>query len=206
MQKNQSKLMQIISWLTPTGIDIVWYLSIAVLLLVVSNADFFRTFLFAPEGFDLRESVLTATDDFLQQFLGENARNIVVIVFWGMVGLIVYIFVWLSMNFSTELGNDLALTKYVHPRGVDMHSPLRDFISKSIFRLSVGLVLIFYTVILVSVLLPLSAGYFEVAVEKFVSLQSVTHGLLGFGVSLMALHFFTVLIRLMTLRKRVFGE
>lgn len=207
MRKSSSRFYQIMAWLLPTSIGLSVYFVVAVSLALSSLSSSLRELLFTPNDFNFSDSILTTINDMLSRLVGDlAARNIVVAVFWGMVGLLVYIFVWLGINYSTELGNDLAYTKYVHPKGVDVSSPLKDFLSKSLFRLCSGLVLFIYALTLVGVLLPLAGGLYYQSGELFFSISSITHILSATAITFVSLHVLIILVRLITLRKRIFGE
>ncbi|MEK7602864.1 MAG: hypothetical protein AAB459_01290 [Patescibacteria group bacterium] len=207
MPKSSTKFYQILAWLLPTGIGLFTYTVSTILLAFSSLSSYVRELLFTPKDFNFSDSVLTTINDMLSQLVGDlAARNLVVVVFWGMIGLMVYIFVWLGINFSTEFGNDLAYTKYLHPKGVDVSSPLRNFLSKAIFRFCSGIVLFIYTLTLVGVLIPLAGGLFYQAGELFFSISALVHILMGSGITFIGLHTLIIFVRLLTLRKRIFGE
>jgi len=207
MRKTSSKFYQMLAWLLPTGAGMFTYALATIILALSSLSDYVRNLLLTPSNFNFSDSVLTTINDMLSQLIGDlAARNLVVVVFWGIIGLLVYIFVWLGINFSTELGNDLAYTKYVHPKGVDVSSPLRDFLSKSLFRACSGIVLFFYALTMVGVLIPLASGLFYQAGELFFSIASLLHILMAVGITIISLHTLIIFVRLVTLRKRIFGE
>ena len=194
----------ILSWLAPTASELVWYLFLSGLTLVLSSLAFFRTFVYAPSEFTLKELTLGTVSGLLERYVGNQiTRSGVVIIFWGMVGLLVYMSIWLLMNFSDELGNDLAITKYIHPRNVDTSSPLRDFLSKTFFRVAVFIFLLFYLNFFLSILLPTSIVFYRSAVSNWPQLRCFIDGGIGLSIQLIALHIFTVLIRLLFLRKQV---
>jgi succinate dehydrogenase hydrophobic anchor subunit len=107
------------------------------------------------------------------------------------------------MNFSNELSNDLAATKYVHPRNVDTKSPLHDLLSRTSFQVITFIVLAIYVNMLVSVLLPYSGGLYRAMFQAWPDLVLVKHFITGVLVQLFSLHFVIVLVRAMLLRKRI---
>jgi hypothetical protein len=140
------------------------------LTLAVSNAGFLRSFVFLPESFQLKSAILDSLNNLVTRLVGDQiARSAIVAIFWALVGLVVYLLIWLVLNFSGELGNDLAITKYVHPRNVDTHSPLRDFVSRVSFQFVTLCVFIFYINLVIGTLLPYFGGLFRTAINDWPS-------------------------------------
>ena len=206
MQNQKSKFMALLAWLLPSGSEWVIGTTFTFVTLAVSNSVLFRDIIFVPQDFQIKTAALDSLSTLIEAVFGDQiARSGVVAIFWALVGLFVYILIWLGLNFSNELGNDLAVTKYVHPRNIDTHSPLRDLISKIIFQVVALFVLIFYINLMVGTLLPYIGGMFKTAVEQWPSAISTKYAIYGLLVELLVLHVFVVLVRVLTLRKRVFG-
>jgi hypothetical protein len=207
MNLKNSSIGQLFSWLAPSPGEFTAYLSITILTLGLSVTELLRDFLYAPEDFNLVSFTLQSISDFIGSIAGQNlGSGVITAIFWGFIGLVVYLMVWLGINFSTELGNDLAITKYVHPRNVDTHSPLRDLISKTLFRLVTSIVLVIYLNILFGVLMPYVGGLYYSGGKAWPSIGSSKNFVVGVIIQLVAMHVLTVLVRFICLRKRVFGE
>lgn len=205
MPNKKDRLRSVVGWLTPSVSELVIYLFVAISTLFISNVSFVRDFIFAPSDFSLWTVILDSINSLLDRFVGEGtARTVVVIVFWALVGLLVYAVIWVLSNFSDELGNDLALTKYVHPRNVDTSSPLRDFISRTLFRIAIFVLLVFYAVIFWQALLPFCMDQFRQALGAWPTLESFKAALIGVAVQVITLHVFIVFARLLFLKKRIF--
>ena len=203
--KNQNTITSFFSWLLPTATELVAIIGFVIATLTVSNISFFSDFIFLPRDFHIKNQILDSINNLLVQVVGVNvARSAVVAIFWAFVGLLVYAAIWVILNFSDELGNDLAITKYVHPRNVDTQSPLRNFLSRISFQAGMLFVLIFYANMVVSVLLPYCAGLFRTTIRDWPTLQGFQYAILGFVTEMLVLHFLVILIRAFLLRKRVF--
>lgn len=205
MPNKKDRLMSFAGWLTPSVSELVIYLFVAISTLFISNVSFVRDFIYAPTDFSLWAIILDSINSLLDRFVGEGtARTVVVIVFWALVGLLVYSIIWIISNFSDELGNDLAMTKYVHPRNVDTTSPLRDFISRTLFRVAVLVLLVLYAVLFWQALLPFCMDQFRQALDAWPTLASFKAALIGIAAQVITLHIFVVFARLLFLKKRIF--
>lgn len=118
--------------------------------------------------------------------------------------MLVYVVLWLGQNFSTELSNDLAMTKYVHPRGADPVSPLRNFISLTIFRIVIFIILVFYLNLCVRVLLPLWFTQYRDVIQNWPKSEYFLDAALAAVSQIIMLHGIVVFARLLFLRKRLF--
>ncbi len=206
MRNQKDNLTSITAWLLPSGTELALLVGFSLLTVATHNTTFFRNVIFLPQNFQLKSAVLNSLSNLLQLLVGDHiARSAVVAIFWALVGLFVYILIWLTMNFSSELSNDLALTKWVHPRNIDTRSPLRNFLSRVSFQLVVLFFLIFYLNLIVGSLLPYIGGMFHIAIRDWPRPQAIKYALVGVVIEMVVLHVFVVLVRTVTLRKRVFG-
>jgi hypothetical protein len=203
----KSKIQQILLWLVPSSTEMIVFSSFVVLTIIASNASFLREFLYTPKDFNAIELVLTSINDLLQRFVGDTITSSgVVAIFWALVGLLVYLIIWVAMNFSTELDNDLAMTRYVHPAGVDTKQPLRSLVAKTIFRAGAIVVLVFYINVVVIALMPYFGGLFYEAGLVWFGTESLKLVVQGSVLMIISLHFFAVLVRAVVLRKRIFDR
>lgn len=205
MRNKQTRLRMALSWLAPSVSELVIYIFLSIVTLIVSNVSFVRDFIFVPQYFNFRDLVLGSVNSLLDRFIGVGAtRSAVVIIFWALVGLLVYALIWVLTSFSDELGNDLALTKYVHPRNVDTSSPLRQFLKRTIFRVMVLIVFVFYISAFWKAILPFSMQQYRIALDTWPKFASFKAGFIGMLVEVIALHAFVVFARLLFLKKRIF--
>ena len=206
MQNQKNKFVALLTWLLPSGSELIIASTFTIATLAISNSTVVRDLIFLPQDFQIKTAALDSLSRLIETVFGDQiARSGVVAIFWALVGLFVYILIWLGLNFSNELGNDLALTKYLHPRHVDTHSRLRDLISKVVFRAMALFILIFYVNLVMSTLLPYIGGMFRVTLQQWPSMISLKYLGLGVILEIVALHGLVVMIRAIILRKRVFG-
>ncbi|HSX44801.1 MAG TPA: hypothetical protein VLF39_01655 [Candidatus Saccharimonadales bacterium] len=203
---NRNKLLAIVSWLLPSGSGVIIYFLTSVLTLSLSNANYFRSFFDLPQNFHFKNALLDSINNLVQRFVGDHiARSAIVALFWALVGLLVYMVIWVMINYSDEIGNDLAVTKYMHPRNSDTRSPLRGLIVRIAFQVIALIILIIYLNMVINVIIPRIGNLYRQSIHQWPSLQSVGHGSLGLLCEFVALHLIILLARLLTLRKRIFG-
>lgn len=201
----KTTITQTLIWLLPTVVEIAVYALLALITLALSNIDFITEFLLLPPDFSLKTAVLGSVEELLAQLFGQRtAATLITGIFWGVVGMIVYVLIWLFGNFSTELSNDLALSRFMHPRGADTYSPLKGFLFRLIFQFFIGVLVVIYLNLLITVMLPVWATRYNIAVDMWPHAGSIWVILLTLATQVLALHLLTVLFRLLLLRKRIF--
>lgn len=206
MQNKKNGLSTLGYWLLPSATETVSCVFICILTFVLSNMAFFREFIGTPSNFSLKDTLLGSVSSILDRYAGQGiTRTGVVILFWALVGLLVYAVIWVLMNFSDELGNDLAMTKYVHPRNVDTSSPLRDFIARTLFRVTILVLFALYISYFVTQLLPIVVNRFIHAVKTWPSAEALQFAIVGLLIELLMLHVLVVLLRFLLLKERIFG-
>lgn len=203
--QHRSTAIRAFLWLLPTAVEVALYTVLALITLAVSNIDFISEFLLIPPEFSLKTAILGSLEEFIARLIGEEmAATLITGIFWGIVGMAVYVLIWLLGNFSTEFTNDLTLSKYMHPKGVDRYSPLKRLLLRVIFHLFIGLCIIIYINLLIAVMLPMWAARYSAAIDVWPELAGVGTILWTVITQILVLHFLTVLFRLLLLRKRIF--
>ncbi len=205
--ESQSKAALLLQWLLPTTIEVAIYILITLITVVVFNTDFIRDFLLVPENFSLQTALLGSVEKWLAKLVGENiAATLITGIFWAIVGIAVYFALRVFGNFSQVLGNDLMVTRYMHPRGDDTYSPLKALFLRIVFHVIFAIVFVLYINFFINRLL----SYFSDNLAGIPFNWSDASNLLSLGkiilVEIAALHIFVVLTRLLLLRKRVFGS
>lgn len=204
-QKNSA--IHALIWLLPTPVEAFVYVLIALVTLAVSNIDVIKQFFFISSSTGLKEAILGSLESLLTGFLGaKTAATLVTGIFWGIVGMIVYVLLWLLGNFSTELSNDLAITRFMHPKGTDTYEPLKRLVLKLVFHVFVIILIIVYSNLLITVLLPIWATEYAELIDHWPQSDYIWVAAGAFAAHFFALHLIVILFRLLVLRKRVFGS
>lgn len=201
--KNRALLL--IAWLLPTWLELALYVFIGFFTIFISNLEVVREILFATGDFNPIRAAIDSITVVLERIVGERAAgSLSLAIFWGLVGLIVNAIWWVGSNFSTELNNDLVFSSYVHPKNYDPKSPLREFISRSIFRGAIAIVFVFFTNFVLREALPHLTTSYNGIIRNWSNEMNFVGLLVGLLSQLLVLHGFVVLTRLLMLRKQIF--
>lgn len=202
----QNRMVLVFRWFLPTAVEVALYIGFILTTIALTNTSFIQDYFLVPDDFSLRTAVLGSFENMLTELVGARAAaTLVTAIFWALVGVLIYLLLWLMGNFSTELTNDLAVTKYIHPRGSDTYSPLKALMFRIIYHSLLIILLLFYLSFLVQTLLPFLSSRYE-GVTKFWGQTDAMLGLFWAGLcQFVAMHIMIIIIRLLLFRKRVFG-
>src|SRR3972149_7751639 len=106
-------------FIVPSVAGVVLYLLVAGLLLILFNAQDIWESLGLSSLSDDSAATLTNLPSVSGFWDSVFNRRIPQIVFWGVIGMVMYAVVWFAWNVLTNLHNDLAADKFVHPRNYD---------------------------------------------------------------------------------------
>lgn len=207
METQKSKISQALIWFMPTWIELSLYIFISVVTLAISDLNFVKDFLFVSGDFNPFSLAINSISDLLTKVIGEKvAGSLSLAIFWGIIGLFINVVWWIFSNFSTELNNDLVFSGYMHPRGADPHSPLREFASKAAIRLSTTVVIIFYANYFFRQALPLIITRYRESINMWDMEHHYVSIISTLLFQILLLHVFVVLMRLLFLRKQIFSS
>lgn len=207
METSREKIKQAFLWLLPNGIEILFYIFITGATLILSGVDRLKDLLFVSGDFNPIRLAISGIDSLLQQVVGEKiAGSLSLAVFWALIGILVNLLWWLGSNVTTEINNDLAFSKYVHPQGVDPDSQIRDFMKRAALRTSVAVVGLLYFNYFVSTGLPQINSNFSTVIKNWSTTKDIQLLLTSILLEILLLHIFVVLSRVMLLRKRIFAR
>ena len=116
--------------------------------------------------------------------------------FWLIVGLAVCVVGYFIVGNVEQFDEALQERKYIRPKEANSYRPLIDFVVRSIFRLALAVGLFIYCKWLITYLLSALNGS---------STTFMTHFILIIK-EIILLHILVILLRLLTLRKRLFSN
>jgi len=130
------------------------------------------------------------------------ANTIAIYTFWIVIGMAVY-FIGSSLyrNFH-ELTQDISIRHYLWPQGTDKNRPVLIFFEKTVFRIGVFIAIIIYLYKVLPSLFVFIRAHdlkFEFTGQYGITLLKV------FLAEFIVFHVAVILLRLLTLRKRVVG-
>ncbi len=205
MTPRQERILQSLFWLLPTWAELAVYLFLSFVTLLLSSQSFLKSWLYVPKDYSFYAEILRSIDSLLPKLLGERIGGSLPLgIFWGAIGMIVYVLIWLFGNFSTELNNELVLSKYIHPRNTHPQPHLRLFLTKIIFRIFIGILLVLYANFALRVLFPLWASNYQQVISNWDSQHLYALLLWSLFGQMLTFHGFTIFFRVFLLKKRVF--
>jgi len=199
--------------LSPTGLEIVVYLSISLIILIVSQFTNLLTVLGQDtDQAGSGQAIFSAFGDQFSQFVEAMsdiniAAPIILALFWSAVGVILYLVVNIFRNFWLDTENDLLVeAAYVHPKNYTHRSFWFHFIARIFMRVSALILIGVYSLMAIQVLLPLWMQLVETWTEGPGDIVALLNALLAVPGMMLTLHIFVLLSRLLFLRQRIFGD
>lgn len=182
------------------------YFCLAIVTLLTINTQAVRSFLLIPDDFSLQTALLGSIEHWLAGIIGEQlAATLITGLFWGLIGIIVYFLIRVFGNFSNELGSDLVITRYMHPRGDDTYSPLKALMLRIFFHVVIAACMVLYINFFISQLLPLISDTLSGITAHWNNASYLYAAGKIVVIEMLSLHILVVFVRLLLLRKRVFG-
>lgn len=151
---------------------------------------------------ELLESSDTVTAIFSGDILDSKLLNeVFYILSWAFVGILVY-FCYLILTKGFDEFMRMISVRNIVSRNKSKYA--HDYVSRIFFRLFMLIILMFYLTMFLQVFLPVSISCI-IAGSEFSSLDDFKYLFLGLVLLILTTHLFTILIRLLFMRIRVFG-
>ncbi len=174
--KTSVNLKHFVAWTRPTGRQLLCEtVAVAVIFLVYHNL-----LANAPES----------------QTVSDWLRTVSFVSFWLFLGVGIYIFYWLSRNFVSEIGDDLARLRSKR-RAKNRWRPLEFSIENSLFRLCIAVVTMYYTIFLLRVVLPWTERAYQ---------QPSLALLAALICPVFCVHVYAILLRLLLIRRSLLAR
>ncbi len=88
-------------------------------------------------------------------------------LFWAIVGCLIYMLIWLSQNFIINLRNDVVADKYLHPNNYKSSSYWEGVLAHKIFFVTTVVVLFLYVFLSLTLFIPILSKIFKNATFSF---------------------------------------
>jgi hypothetical protein len=126
-------------------------------------------------------------------------------LFWAGVGGVVDILIWLFGNVVIAVRNDIVVIEnYIKPaHSRDVPTAWHEFVGSLLLRLSGLAAMLGFSIVTLSLFLPLYVGMFRRAVINWHEPAFLLQGFLGMVGLAVVLHIYVVLLRLVLLRVRI---
>ena len=179
-------------YLVPSPLQAVVYLLVGVLLLTLIKA---RTIWETVGGSILIERTPNVETPASANIWGQiSSSPLPQILFWGLVGMVMYAVVWFGWNVITNLRNDMAADEFVHPKGYNRSKYWKTVLARKAFFAASLILLAVYILALVK-FIPVIADAAYADMDSFSLPTSVIGLLLYLLVIGTLIHFFVLLVR-----------
>lgn len=200
----QNDIKQAIFWLLPTSLEVVAYVGLGLLTALVANIKLFQNSFLLPENFQVKKAIFDNIDNLLNLLTFHRTEVVVTAVFWAFVGLVVFLLLTIVLTFSSEFTNELGTRRYIYPKGANRNLVFRVYLQRTLLRLVTLCLLLFFTYVVFGALMPWVLTHY--IMPGGVSYNYITTVLGVLLLEILMLHFFTILSRIIFLKKRVFGD
>ncbi|HSW36816.1 MAG TPA: hypothetical protein VLG37_00400 [Candidatus Saccharimonadales bacterium] len=198
----KQKTLAALDILAPTWGGLISYLVLVILTVVSYQWQALHPYLAPIGSWHLASRFTNFLTGFMTNFFGERAGSIVLGIFWGVVGLFVYIMVLGVAILIRDVDEALEEREFVWPKGSDPNKPLEDFLARGFFQIAVAVLLVAY----VAHIAPFIQDFLTVkypAGQSLLNLAAIKSLLEFTLVEMLALHIGTILLRLTILRRRL---
>jgi hypothetical protein len=206
MKLNFSNISSYTNIFRPSAAGVVIYSILSIVLLLLQQIPNFQPYLELPSNWHVGSIILVVLNDFLLKLFGTSKLDTIVLsIFWMVVGLVVYLFLKSAIAFCVEMAQDIDETKnFVHPQQPNEASEFKQLITRGFFRLFVLIIAVFYFIWMVEFFAHGKAANVPIFGQWFESFP-LFRDISIFIVQCFALYVFTILLRLVLIRKRLFG-
>jgi hypothetical protein len=194
------------SWLNvlkPSSTGVVIYIVLSLAVIAGQNLSSVKHYLKVPDN--ARLNPFGYVYDRLVQLLGVGRSNsLAEIIFWSVIGLVVYVVVVETVHVAHEFENDVAEAHYLRPQRSDSASPVKDFAKRLGFHVGFLAIFLYYAYFLTAVVF---GGRTQAWINHnyWLNLHNSVTLVILFLIECVALHIATILLRLLFLRRRLFG-
>ncbi|HUD07415.1 MAG TPA: hypothetical protein VMR34_06040 [Candidatus Saccharimonadales bacterium] len=199
----ENKYLKVIE---PSAEGMVFYVLICILVVIGHNVKSIQSYLNLNSNFSLGGHIIHYLDVALTKVLGVSRTNDVgPILFWIIIGLLVYSFAQSTIQLIIELTQDVEERKFVLPPGTNPNFALKDFLRKTVFRLATAVILVFYIFYVVKYFFRTSLYGSWSVISRINHIPSLKWTILILG-EIVTLHGVVILMRLFLIRERLFQK
>lgn len=202
--QNGLSAKSLVHFLAPTASGSLMYAVITGLVWLTHDIDAIRHYFQIPDDASLGRDILSLMNTALVHVLGAHVNTVVLGLLWAMVGLVVYVVTMEIIRGFAELREGVQARHYIWASNRNRNQPLEGWLARTGVRLGAFLASIFYLVFVVSYATDWQVGTSTVW-QQWLTSHQVCANVFLVAVSLVVWHGLAVLLRLITLRARLFG-
>lgn len=183
----------------PTAIEVALYLIASILFISLIN---FKT-LWNVINNTVQTKAVDTSAVIDEKLLGLGDRldglldgRVGQMIFWAIVGCIIYMLIWLAQNTIINLRNDVIADKYLHPNSYKSSSYWEGVIAHKIFFVCLLVGFITYVYFAFSLFIPILSQAFYVATYSFTVPDSVFQLIITLILNAILLYIFVMLGKL----------
>lgn len=204
-----SQSRQFARLLLPSIAELQTYVIISFVLLAVGTLTALNNWLgISSDLANTQTAINQVLQNFLQTIDGQTfTPTLVVMVFWGGVGSIVYILLWFVLNIYVSFHNDVVVAaSFIKPSYYPSSNSWLEIMERSLLRAAAAFAIIGFTAVMIMMLIPVWALLFSAAVHEWRNIQALVGGLMAVIGLVLSMHIYVILFRLLLLRVRIFGS
>lgn len=196
------------SWkklLVPTPLELVVYSVLGAIILLAGNTQYLISSLLGTYETQSFNSLIN--DHLVSVNSSELMGHFVNVFIWAVIGAVAYIIVWAIINSISGIHNDVIIgTEFTQYQPESRTHYWTAVMTRSIFRLAAGLLLIALSVFVVTLVYPVSITLVRWLIARPAALTNWLWMLVAILAWVLVFYLYTVLLRLLVLRSRVFGN
>lgn len=195
--QSYNKTQTLKKFLTPGWTQIFLYLVVSIFLFIFFNSnqiwsDLSSTILLPQHG--IHDLVIPGSAiDGLWQSVAKS--RLPLILFWAIIGCLIYTFIWFIKSILTNLQNDMVADLYTHPSNYNRSAFWAKVIGhKILFVIAVGVTILYIFASFVA--LPLIAHQAYYSIKFYSSLSDVLQILIAIAGLMIMIHIFILLVHM----------
>jgi hypothetical protein len=200
------KLIAYSDVIRPTVSGIILYSALTLIVLLTKQVTHYQQAINISANWHPGSELLLLLNDLLLRFFGANRIDTIVLsFFWMFVGLVVYLFLKAAISFFVEMAEDIAESAhFIHPRENTRVSETRELLTRGFFRVVVLIFTIIYAIWMIAFFSRESVSNVT-AFGQRVGSEHILRVVLLFVLEVVLWYVLTILLRLIWMRKRLFG-
>lgn len=170
IKSSSDKSIHLRKLFVPSAIELAIYILLGVVLLSLFNLKVLWESLSnaAAVPVETANSVVSNQGRLAGQFIdGMFDGRLTTFVFWGFVGCLVYVVIWLIQNVLLNIKNDVVAGDYVQPKSSEKRGYWSTVIAEKLFLAGLVVIFILFVSLGLKFLAPVFSKLFYVAVYNF---------------------------------------
>jgi hypothetical protein len=195
--------------LLPTVTELAGYFVSSIGIVLVGNIHSILSIFFVPQDNTSFQNFYHQYADVIFSHINRsnNAARFTNLIVWAGVGTLTYMIIWAIINAIVIVSNDITITtSYTQVNPSSKLYSVMNFTGQGLFRAGAGLLILVLTSLVALVWLPLSLQMVRWWLNNRLVLSNAEMALAAVAGWMVVIYLYTILLRLVFLRVRVFGS